>query len=210
MTGMLVAAAALLFVGFLAGRYRGVYQLQNEGEAAVSKAIIESLPAPTYHLMNNLTLPIGNGTTQVDHVLVSKFGIFVVETKSYKGWIFADPKSPVWTQVLFKRKYKFQNPIHQNYKHVKSIQALLDFLPPNFVHPVVVFTGGAEFRTPRPEGVFTIESLIAYLQNFSNEVMSENRMQFCVGRLECCRLALTRQTDVEHRTYLKRMFGDTT
>src|SRR6266542_5098071 len=49
--------------------------------------------------------------TQVDHILVSSFGVFVIETKDYKGWIFADAKQANWTQVLFRHKFTFQNPI---------------------------------------------------------------------------------------------------
>ena len=32
------------------------------------------------------------GTTQIDHILVSKYGIFVIETKNRKGWIFGGPQ----------------------------------------------------------------------------------------------------------------------
>jgi len=204
----ILAIVAALLAGFFAGCSR-TYQLQNHGEVIVSSELTKAFSAPKYHLLNNLTIPVENGTTQIDHVLVSRYGVFVIETKHYKGWIFANPKSSMWTQVFFKQKFKFQNPLRQNYKHVKAVQALLDFLPPECVRPAVVFTGQGEFRTPRPEGVFGIEGLIAFLQGFEKEAMSENRLQFCVGRLECCRLALTRETDVVHRTNLQRRFGRT-
>lgn len=41
-----------------------------------------------YFPLNNITLVTGNGTTQIDHVVVSKYGIFVIETKNIDGWIF--------------------------------------------------------------------------------------------------------------------------
>jgi restriction system protein len=174
----------------------------------VSEAITKVFLSPDYHLLNNLTLSSRDGTTQVDHVLVSRFGIFVIETKHYKGWIFGDANAPAWTQVIYLKKSSFQNPIRQNYKHIKSIQSLLDFLPPEHVHSAVVFTGDADFQTERPEGVFTLDGLIAHVRGFTEVVLSINRMQFCVGRLECCRFALTRETDVEHRESLNRRFGD--
>ena len=80
---------------------------------------------PDYHLMNHVTLQLKDGTTQVDHILVSRFGVFVIETKDYKGWIFADAKQANWTQVLFKLKFKLQNPIFQNSRHVRAVQGLL-------------------------------------------------------------------------------------
>ena len=207
MVEILVIPLALV-LGYLAGRYRS-YRLQNQSEAAVSRTLAKTFAGPTHHLLNNLTVPTENETTQIDHVLVSRVGVFVIETKHYKGWIFGDAKSATWTQVLFKQKFRFQNPLRQNYKHVKAVQAILDFLPPGGVHSVVVFTGNAEFKTLRPDGVCTLKGLGPYLQSFAEEVMSENRLQFCVGRLECVRLALTRQTDIEHREQLARRFGNT-
>lgn len=163
--------------------------------------------APDYHLMNNVTLRLKDGTTQVDHVLVSRFGVFVIETKDYKGWIFADPKQANWTQVIFKRKFRFQNPIFQNYKHLRAVQAALDFLPADAVQSVVVFTGDAEFKTKIPTGVFSIARFIAHIKDQTEEVLSLNRVQFCVGRLESSRLALTRKTDIEHVQSLQRRHG---
>lgn len=199
------AVTALL--GYVAGRYR-VHRLQRHGEVIVSNVLQSVFEPPDHHILNSVTLPVPGGTTQIDHVLVSRRGVFVIETKHYKGWIFANATSPQWTQVLYRAKFRFQNPIHQNRKHLKAVQALLDFLPAEHVHSAVVFTGDAEFRTPRPDGVHSLSGLVDYIESFDEQVISENRVQFCVGRLECQRLALTRQTDLEHRAYLVRRFGD--
>ena len=83
--------------------------------------------------------------------------MFVIETKDYKGWIFADAKQANWTQVLFRHKFTFQNPILQNFRHVRAVQRLLDFLPPGAIKSVVVFTGEAEFKTELPQGVESLE-----------------------------------------------------
>ena len=162
-----------------------------------------------YHLLNNVTLPDGdgNGTTQIDHVLVSRFGIFVLESKHYTGWIYGSERNASWTQVLFKKHYKFQNPLRQNYKHVMCVSGLLDFLPPGLVHSVVVFTGDAVFKTPMPREVMGLAQLPNHLRDFMTEVLSQNRLEFCVGRLECHRQTLSRQTDVEHVAGLNRKFG---
>ncbi len=205
LTWFFIALAALL--GYSLGRHRA-YQLQNSGEARVCRSIQQSCASPNWHLMNNVTLPSAEGTTQIDHVLVSRYGIFVIETKDYSGWIFGDARAEQWTQVIYKKKSRFQNPLRQNYKHIKTVQALLDFLPPDQVHGVVVFTGNAEFKTKRPEDVFTLPELLSTLGKLDTEVMSLNRLQFCVGRLECQRLALTKQTDIDHQAHLKRRFAD--
>lgn len=196
---LLIPFALLIGCGIGAGN---IYRFQNRGEILVRKALIGSLPANSWHLLNNVTLRLDKGTTQIDHVLVSRFGVYVIETKHYKGWIFGDAKSKSWTQVLFKVKHRFQNPLHQNYKHIKAVQSSLEFIPPEQVIGLVVFTGESTFKTTPPDGVHTLNSLLTFLKAQKVEVLTENRMQFCVGRLECARLALTRETDIEHQESL--------
>ena len=198
--------AVAVSLGFFLGKFR-THWLQNQSEAVVSRTLSAAFPPPQYHLMNNVTIPTNWGSTQIDHVLVSRFGVFVLEAKHYKGWIFANTDSPTWTQVLFEHRFKFQNPLRQNHGHVRAVHKLLDFLPPELVHSVVVFTGDADFKVGKPGNVLTLEELVPYLRGFSDEVISENRLQFCVGRLECNRFALTRQTDIAHRERLARRFG---
>lgn len=201
---LLIAAAALIGY-FLRGYQNNHYQ--NTGEVLVRNALVKHLKSNSWHLLNNVTLQLQNHTTQVDHILVSRFGVFVIETKHYKGWLFGDEKSKEWTQVIWKKKSRFQNPIHQNYKHVIAIQDILDFIPKEHIIGVVVFTGDAVFKTKQPQNVYSLKSLIQYLKSLEQETLTENRLQFCVGRLECLRLALTRETDIEHINNLNNRFS---
>lgn len=196
-------------IGFVIGRFGGARgrTSQNRGEALVSHLLQTNFRPPAYHLLNHVTLQLEDGTTEVDHILVSRFGVFVIETKDFKGWIFADGTQAKWTQVLFRYKFKFQNPIFQNFRHVQAVQARLGFLPPGDVKSVVVFAGAAEFKTELPDGVFYISELVGYLREQNVPVMSLNRMQFCVGRLETTRLAISGQTDIEHIESLARWHG---
>ena len=201
-----------LLAGFVLGRVRSSRAssdstFQNRGEALLTALVQANFGSPDYHLMNHVTLKLQHGTTQIDHVLVSRFGVFVIETKDYKGWIFGAPNQPNWTQVLFWLRFKFQNPMIQNSRHIRAVQDLLDFLPPSAIMSVVVFTGDAKFKTPIPPGVFYATEVVAYLRNVTDEVMSLNRVQFCVGRLETTRLAISGETDIEHVRYVQRRHG---
>ena len=53
------------------------------GEAMGSLAGKLFLDKETYRSINNVTLNTSNGTTQIDHVIASRYGIFVVEMKNY-------------------------------------------------------------------------------------------------------------------------------
>ena len=195
-----------LWFGFILGRKRKDKE-ENQGEAAVRKVLTNYCNNSTSHVLNNITLEYRDGTTQIDHILVTQNGIIVIETKHYSGWLFANEKQKQWTQVIFKVKYKFLNPIFQNKKHVQAVQQLLNFLPKEQIQSLVVFTGDAAFKTEIPQGVIKLPQLEGYVDSIRCGSLSENRLQFCVGRLECKRLELTGKTDVEHQKYLERKFG---
>ncbi len=180
---------------------------QNHGEAVVSRQLQANFAAPDFHLLNHITLPLADGTTQIDHILVSRFGVFVIETKSFKGWIFANEGHATWTQVIFGAKFRFQNPLFQNIRHVRAVRGLLDFLPEGAIQSSVVFAGSSVFKTGVPAGVFSVEELVSHLRGLNHEVMSINRVQFCVGRLETARLAISGETDLEHIQSLRRRYG---
>jgi hypothetical protein len=202
---LLIALA--LAISYAVGRFHARYRtstFQNRGEALVSRELQSNFNGPDYHLLNHITLKLKDGTTQIDHILVSRFGVFVIETKDYNGWIFANAKQAAWTQVLYRQKFKFQNPIFQNMRHVEAVKNTLDFLPSNCIQSLVVFTGDAKFKTDIPPGVFTIPELIEYLRNHTDEAMSVNRLQFCVGRIETARLAISRKIDLQHIKNLER------
>ena len=153
--------ALALVIGFAIGRYKAHAirnAIQNRGEARLSREIKTRFLPPDYHLLNHITLRLKDGTTQVDHILVSRFGVFVIETKDYKGWIFAGAQDRNWTQVLYRDKFRFPN---QNHRHVCAVRELLEFLEPGVVHPVVVSTGEAVFKTKFRTGCLRCSSVSA-------------------------------------------------
>ncbi|MCK9186908.1 NERD domain-containing protein [Candidatus Gracilibacteria bacterium] len=98
----------------------------RSGEKFVSRKL-HHLDPTHYRILNDLMLPSdGNSSaTQIDHVVVSNFGIFCIETKAYKGWIFGNANQEHWTQVIFRFKDRFYNPLRQNFAHVKAVENLL-------------------------------------------------------------------------------------
>ena len=95
------------------------------GEKRVAH-ILQRLPKEEYRVINNLLLQTSSGgTTQIDHVVISEYGIFVIETKFYKGWIYGGENSEYWTQNIFGHKYSLRNPIHQNEGHIRVLKHLL-------------------------------------------------------------------------------------
>ena len=187
----------LVIAAFRSSWFKGLF-----GEALVRLAARLWLPSDTYHAIHDVTLPTPDGTTQIDHIFVSRFGIFVVETKNMKGWVFGNENQAQWTQTLFKQSFKFQNPLRQNYKHVKALESMLN-LPPGTIHSVVVFAGDSTFKTPMPANVTSGRGYIAYIKSFCEPVLSEYEIQRVVSRIESGRLEPSRQTRQQHVQLLK-------
>lgn len=175
------------------------------GELMVAYCLKHFLDKSSYRIINNVLIPDGlGGTTQIDHVVLSLYGIFVVETKNMKGWIFGNRNSRMWMQQIFRCKNQFQNPFFQNYKHITSLASITG-LPENvFVH-VVVFLGDCELknRTELPDALVTNASeLKKFIGKFQTPVLDGFALMDAVCMIENARLANTRTNKSKHIEYL--------
>ncbi|OOQ77915.1 nuclease-related domain-containing protein [Vibrio parahaemolyticus] len=189
----------LLIVSVFKSRWlKGVF-----GEFLVNR-LLSKLPESDYTLIKDVTLPTSDGTTQVDHIVVSKYGIFVVETKNMKGWIFGSARQKQWTQKIYRHSSKFQNPLHQNYKHIKALETLLG-CSEEHLHSVIVFIGDSTFKTEMPPNVTYARGSIQYIQQFNDVVFSDNdyaRLTESINRLKLKRGVIT---DLKHRKHVKEV-----
>lgn len=196
---LLVAGVGLIkiFKPFLKGKV---------GEFAVSTHVKLYLDE-RYILLNDVTLPDESaGTTQIDHILLSPFGVFVIETKNYKGWIFGGERQKVWTQKIYKKSYKFQNPVYQNYKHIKVLESVLsDIVEPQLLHSVIVFMPDCEFKTSLPKNVFKGSAWIEFVKGFQHEVIPPMKLKRIQLRIEKEILEKSWKTNREHVENLKRL-----
>ena len=180
------------------------------GEFVVALHVKLYLKDPEYILLNDCTLPDEqSGTTQIDHILLSPYGIFIIETKNYKGWIFGSERQKLWTQKIFKKSYKFQNPLHQNYKHQKVLeQVLADIITPEYLHSIVVFMTDCEFKTDMPVNVFRGAAWVDYVKNFKVEVIPAMKLKRIQLRIEKEVLEKSWKTNRIHVENLKQRKGN--
>lgn len=144
------------------------------GEAAASISQHIHLDKNIYFSLNNVTLQTSNGTTQIDHVIVSKYGVFVVESKNMDGWIFGNATSPQWTQSIHGKKYKFQNPLHQNYRHTKALEEFLGVGEDKLI-PFVMFWGECTFKTDMPSNVLCT-GYTGYIKKYADVLFSDDEV----------------------------------
>ncbi len=175
----------------------------KRGEVYVKNGLKKHLDKTSYTIINNVTLPLEDGgTTQIDHIVVSNFGIFVIETKNMKGWIFGSEAQAKWTQTIHRSKYFFQNPLRQNYKHTKTLALLLN-MPHEKFHSLVIFTKNADLKTKMPENVGHLKNALFFIKRFDQKVFETSATTEIISFIESCRLTENNTTDKNHIEYLR-------
>lgn len=161
-----------------------------------------------YFPIENVTLAASGGTTQIDHILVSKFGIFIVEAKNIDGWIFGDERAANWTVSKFGKKFQIQNPLRQNFRHTKAISDFLS-MDSEKIHSIVMFWGKCEFKTPMPKNVIR-EGYTSYIKSFQSVLFSDADVLAIVAALKAGMLPKTWATRRAHLESLHSRHSSTT
>lgn len=193
----------LIIVVFLPLSFIGLRpQIKGEqGEAEISR-ILSRLRPEKFKVLNDILIINKYRSSQIDHVVVSNYGIFVIETKNYKGWIFGHENSGYWTQTFYKKKYRFRNPIIQSWGHIRTLKdALSEFgYIPYF--PIVVFSGKATLKgITATVPVLYSHALIEYIaKTCTREYLSDE----AVGQICQKLLQLNRVDRVSRTTHVSK------
>lgn len=172
------------------------------GEKLVNIKSNRTLPKDIYHAFHDVLIEDDLGMTQIDHIYISKFGIFVIETKNYKGWIYGKAHDKEWTKNVYGKKYPFQNPLHQNYRHIKALEKVLNISHDNF-HSVVVFAGECELKSHFPDNVCYLYEFTDYILSFDEIVFSEDEIQYLINSLNLTKLENNNDNKKSHLKQLR-------
>ena len=119
-----------------------------------------------------------------------------------KGWIFGGEHQALWTQKIYRKSFRFQNPLRQNYKHVKALEKALD-VPAEVIHSVVVFTGSAKIKSSMPLNITTGGGYVSYIKPFHESVLTDSEVQEAFEKIPAGRLAPSLEAHREHVSRLK-------
>ena len=150
------------------------------GELRVSH-VLSQLP-DGYHVFNDVYLESGGYSSQIDHVVISQFGIFVIETKNYSGAIYGNEDSKQWTQYLGGKEYKFLNPIKQNQSHLLAVKNTLRIAPSSII-PIVVFLGGTDLHCDTTSAVLHTKRLRDYILSHKTIAFTTDGVEHLSNRL---------------------------
>ena len=124
---LLILIVVVIFYRLNASKWKGA-----KGERRVARKL-KRLGSKEFKVFNNVIINTSKGSSQIDHVVVSVYGIFVIETKNYTGWIHGSEHSEYWTQTIFKTRNKFRNPIKQNWAHIYALKEILHDFEQSFI-----------------------------------------------------------------------------
>lgn len=173
---LVVVAALLVFFRINYAKIRGKF-----GEKRISKLLMY-LP-DEYTIFNDVYIHENSKSVQIDHIVLSPYGIFVIETKNFKGWIYGSENATQWAQNIYGTKFMFHNPLLQNYSHVKALHSLFGY-PIQFFIPIVVFVGNAELKGNYPNhNVVYRAQLLSTIEQYKNVVLRDDMLQNAIGRL---------------------------
>ncbi len=199
----------LLFILFALGIVFLYFYLNSptvigaDGERRVNSTLSRKLAEQDYTILEDLTLPTTKGTTQVDHIVLSRYGIFVIETKNMSGWIFGGKTQARWTQVMRRHKSQFQNPLRQNYLHVKVVQDLLS-IRSDQLENLVAFVGTAEPKTDMPPNVFWSRGeLLNYIASRQIVQFTDSEVRDFAHKLRSSALEANKETRRAHVQHVR-------
>ena len=140
----------------------------NAGEFWVKKEL-SKLDNNIYKVINDITIIVDDITHQIDHIVVSKYGIFVIETKQYNGYIKGNEYDKKWTQ---NNKVYINNPIHQNYGHIKSIEKILGLSENKFI-PIVCIPSTAKVNVKSKSHIARIDNLNKIILSYNSNILPD-------------------------------------
>lgn len=100
---------------------------------------LKNLNKEDYTRLSNLLFRNDRGLLyHIDHIIVSKYGVFVIETKNVSGRIRGHEREEFWKQKLGKKEYLMYSPIWRTYGHILSLRSVLG--SKNKIVPIICFS----------------------------------------------------------------------
>ena len=213
----LLVIAVVFFIGLYLIKHRRSSPIYKGkvGEEWVHNILME-LP-DEYYVMDDVVLRTEKGTTQIDHIVISKYAVFVIETKNYSGEIFGDDNNKEWTQrivseVTYSKKWyktytyvtknQFYNPVKQSLGHMYEVRKIVEQWPYLNIIPIVVFAGSANISNVNTKNHVVYDNdLLKTILSYKTIYLSDSDLQKVVEKLSL----LNSREFVDNATHIKNI-----
>ncbi|HKJ17129.1 MAG TPA: nuclease-related domain-containing protein [Xanthomonadales bacterium] len=137
----------------------------------VKRLLEQTLDKRRFTQFHNIAIPTGGGTEEIDHVLVSRFGVFVIVSEFRSGEITGGESQEQWKEKRLGRIHRWPNPLYRAKLQMESLQRILD-MPREKFRLLVVVDGQDKPSKKWPEQVLTTQQLLSFLHNSNDQVLS--------------------------------------
>lgn len=160
-------------------------KLGRDAERDLARLLRQSLADECRHYRNLVLHSELGDLTEIDHLVLSPQGVFVIEVKNLQGSITGHEFQPTWTQHVFGNKRIFQNPLRQNYKHTQAVAALLQLdeqQAATMIHSVIAFGRRGTLKIHAIATVMYVDEVALYIQHTQqqcspDQVFSHEQLQ---------------------------------
>lgn len=192
-----IVPLVLLFAYISSPRFRG-----DIAETRVRRILLSGLKKSRYTVLNDLTVPSGGGTVHIDHLVVSRFGIFVIESQYAPGWVTGGEFQDQWKLAHWGRVARIDNPLHRNALQVDALKALLQAASSAFI-PLVVMVGAKGFTRSMPKRLLIPEKLIASIRATTQPMLESEQALQVLREIESSRLRPRASIPISYRRLLQ-------
>lgn len=151
-----------------------------EGEIRIAIELKKISSCKDCRVLRNVYIPTKNGkTSEIDLILITPNGIFVIESKNYTGVIYGSNEDYRWTCVSRSRKhYQLYNPKKQNATHIKHLKYFLDFPSDELYKSYIVFSDDCSLRLKGEN------YNVLYLSNLVERILSHKEILLTSSKIE--------------------------
>ena len=185
-------AMGMIFVGmiiFANARYKrnkvkNIANMLQQGidcENHVANSL-ETLPS-NYYVLNNVGIKDNMGRSEIDSLVVSKNGIWIVEVKSHIGSIYGEEEDNVWDYERANgQDDEIENPLKQSYRQMKILKNIFDDKGIDvFVKYCVVFPNASAVCVNSDKVYTSLDRLKQDILLGSNKKISTNELIKILG-----------------------------
>ena len=182
----MIAVGNIIFVNarFKRNKVKNIANMLQQGidcENHVANSL-ETLPS-NYYVLNNVGIKDNMGRSEIDSLVVSKNGIWIVEVKSHIGSIYGEEEDNVWD---YKRANgqddEIENPLKQSYRQMKILKNIFDDKGIDvFVKYCVVFPNASAVCVNSDKVYTSLDRLKQDILLGSNKKISTNELIKILG-----------------------------
>ena len=147
-----------------------IARVGQQGENIVSRNLIGILDTYGGYLLNDFCFKDHDGySSEIDHILIVRCGVFVIETKTNTGTISGKREDKKWVAVKnYQGNKTLANPIKQNEGHINHLKKVLGRNAPT-LESMIIFPA-ADISCIQEASVFSMSSALNYLEKRMNGV----------------------------------------